>query len=69
MDRLSKKEIKEISDAKLVYETINTYGLFLLQYNCSNRGTKGLEKYCRELQNELVIRNLLTEEDNNRLNS
>lgn len=64
---MTKKEIKSAKDSELVYEYATNYALLLLNYNMG-KGTNRLQAHCNNLENELMKRNLLTEEDIKRLN-
>lgn len=64
---MTKKEIKVAKDSELVYEYATSYALLLLNYNMG-KSTNRLQAHCNNLENELMKRNLLTEEDVKRLN-
>lgn len=64
---MTKKEIKIAKNSELVYEYATSYALLIVNYNIG-KGTKQLQKHCNDLENELMKRNLLTEEDVERLN-
>jgi len=65
---MTKQEIKKSTNNELIRESIRTYG-FLLQNSILRRGTKQLEKHWSDCCDELVKRELLTEEDVKHLNS
>jgi hypothetical protein len=64
---MTRQEVKKSSDNELVRESLHTYGR-LLQNWASNRGVKQLEKHWKDCTDEMVKRNILTEEDVNHLN-
>lgn len=59
---MKKSEIKNLSNNELIVEYVSIYSLhdtnFILR-----RGTKQLEKHLKDLEEELVKRNILTESD------
>ena len=65
---MTKKEIIEAKDSKLVYEYATNYALLLMNYNLG-KGTKQLQAYCNNLERELLKRGLLTDEYVEKLNS
>ncbi len=65
---MNKQEIKKSANNELVRESIRTYG-FLLQNYTLQRGIKQLEKHWKDCTDELIKRNILTEEDVRHLNS
>ena len=65
---MTKQEVRKCADNELIRESIYTYG-FLLQNWSLQRGVKQLEKHCNDCCEELVKRELLTEEDVKHLNS
>lgn len=64
---MKKAEIKSATNDMLVYTMIDRYGVLLLKSNYSGRGTKGIEKECRDIADELIIRGLLTKEQVDKL--
>ena len=67
-DIMTKKEIKTSSNNELIMETILTYSSLLSNYQQS-RGTTQLEKHFDDLSSEMLRRDLLTQEQIDRLNS
>lgn len=59
---MKKAEIKSATNDMLVYTMIDRYGVLLLKSNYSGRGTKGIEKECKDIADELIVRELLTKE-------
>lgn len=64
---MKKTEIKSATNDMLVYTMIDKYGVLLLKSNYSGRGTKGIEKECKDIAEELIARELLTEEQADKL--
>jgi hypothetical protein len=64
---MRKNEIPKAKDNDLITEYINAYATLLLNYN-ANLGTKQLEQMCKNLEAELLKREILTEENIARLN-
>ena len=65
---MTKQEVKKCTDNELIKESLHTYG-FLLQNWTLRRGVKQLEKHWKDCADEMVKRNILTEEDVKQLNS
>jgi hypothetical protein len=65
---MKKNEIAKAKDSELVYEYVQKYSSLCLNYNLG-RATKQLQIHCNNLEEELVKRGLLTEEDVAKLNS
>lgn len=58
---MKKSEIKKATNAEIVYEYAIMYSLLCDNYN-TGRSTKTYEQRCRNLEDELLKRELLTEE-------
>ena len=58
---MRKNEIKNAKDNELVYDLAQSYASLVANYNL-NRVTKQYEKHCEDLEDELLKRGLLTEE-------
>lgn len=64
---MTKKELKYLENNKLITETIYTYA-WLLQNDALGRGTKQLEKHFADCCEEMLKREIITQEDVDRLN-
>ena len=58
---MTKKEIKKATTPDVVYDMIKTYSWLIYNYN-TNRAVKQYDKHCRDLAEELIKREVLTEE-------
>lgn len=65
--KMTKKEIQIAKNNELIVEYVRSFSNLLLNYNLG-RSIKRYENHCRDLEKELVRRNLLTEEDVKSLN-
>ena len=63
---MRKNEIAKAKDNDLITEYAVSYATMLLNYNLG-RGMKQIESHCRDLEEELFKRGLLTEENLKRL--
>ena len=59
---MKKSEIKTLSNNQLIVEYVSTYSWHDTNYFLG-RGTKQLEKHLKDLEEELVKRDILTESD------
>lgn len=64
---MTKQELKKTTNNELIRESIGTYGS-LLQNWCLQRGVKQLEKHWNDCCDELLKRELLTNDDVRHLN-
>lgn len=64
---MKKAEIKSATNEILIYTMIERYSILILKSNYSGRGTKGIEKECRDIADELIVRELLTKEQADKL--
>lgn len=64
---MTKQEVKKAKNHELIRETINTYGLLLMNYS-QQRGIKQHEKHFNDCCEEMVKRELITQEDWDYLN-
>lgn len=59
---MTKSEIKKAKDNDLITEYVKSYSSFIL--NCNfDRGTKQLGQHCQDLEDELLRRGILTNEN------
>ena len=58
---MTKKEIKKAETADIVTELVRTYSNLIYNYNKGDP-IKAYDKHCRDLSEELVKRDILTEE-------
>lgn len=65
---MTKQEVKKSTNNELIRESMRTYG-FLLQNWTLRKGLKQLEKHWSDCCEELIKREILTEEDVKYLNS
>lgn len=65
---MRKSEIKKAADNELIVDYVSSYSSLILNYNLG-RGIKQHEKHCHDLEQELLSRGLLTEEDIKHLNA
>lgn len=59
---MKKSEIKTLSNNELIVEYVSTYSFYDTNF-LLGRGTKQLEKHLKDLEEELVKRDILTESD------
>ena len=59
---MTKQEIKKSKDNELIREYVSSYGQLWANW-LTDRGTKQLSNHCKDLEAELLNRNILTEED------
>lgn len=59
---MRKNEIKKSKDNELLVDYINSIVMLHLNYN-SGRSLNQIEKHCSDLENEIISRCILTEED------
>jgi len=64
---MKKTDIPKLADNDLITEYVSAYASLLININM-NMGIKQLEKQCANLEEELLKRGLLTEENIKRLN-
>lgn len=64
---MRKTDIPKLADNDLITEYVSAYASLLMNTNM-NMGVKQLEKQCSNLEEELLKRGLLTEENIKRLN-
>ena len=64
---MKKSEIKHLPNNALIVEYVRTFACYDTNY-VLNRGTKQLGQHLRDLEKELVARNILTQEDVDKLN-
>lgn len=64
---MRRAEMKKAKSNELILDYIESYALLSLNYN-GNRGTQKIEKHCRDLEAELLRRDILTEDDIKKLN-
>ncbi len=64
---MRKNEISKAKDNDLITEYVSSYATLLLNYNL-DKGTTQAEKHCKDLEAELLKRNILTEENIRTLN-
>lgn len=64
---MRKTDIPKLADNDLITEYVRVYASLLMNTNM-NMGVKQLEKQCANLEDELLKRGLLTEENIKRLN-
>lgn len=65
---MTKQAMKKAKDNELMFDYIQSYSILMLNLN-SDRGTRQIEKHCNDLEEEIVKRGLLTEEQVKRLQS
>ncbi len=65
---MKKSEIKNLTDRELIVEYVRTYSHYDTN-SILGRGIEQLAKQLRNIEAELVKRNILTEDDINYLNS
>lgn len=65
---MRKTEIKTAQNNELLIDYIRSYARTMLNQNMGG-GTKMLDAHCKDLEAELVKRNILTLEDVNSLNA
>ena len=59
---MKKSDIKTLPNNKLIAEYVHSFAFYDTNY-ILGRGTKQLGKHLRDLEEELIKRNMLTEED------
>ena len=64
---MKKSEIKNLKDNELIAEYVRTFANFETNW-VLRRGTKQFWKHMKDLEEELLKRNILTQEDVDRLN-
>lgn len=63
---IKKSEMKKAKDNDLIEDYVDSYAWWLVACN-TGRGTTQKEKHCRDLEDELLKRGILTEENVERL--
>lgn len=64
---MKKSEIKSLKDNELIVEYVSTYSHYDTNFVC-RRGIERLAKHLKDLEAELISRQILTEEDVKHLN-
>ncbi len=64
---MTKKEIKTVSNNELLIEYIKAYSLYDVN-TVLRRGTTNVYKHLQDLEEELIKRNIFTQEDIRQLN-
>lgn len=64
---MKKSEIKTLPNNKLIAEYVHTFAFYDTNF-VLRRGTKQLGKHLQDLEEELILRNILTKEDVENLN-
>lgn len=62
-----KQEIKKAKDNELIVDYIDTYSILCMNQNMGG-GTKRYSQHCHDLEQEMLKRGILTEQDVKHLN-